>query len=81
MYRKPDSPPLKLFREPRIESTAVLDFFHAFEVLIAPSSNSTSRNLTQYIRYNQIAENTRAHVRMLSAVAPNLASWNLQSLS
>jgi hypothetical protein len=73
MDNRNDSSFSKLFREPKSpEGGAILDFFYAFEGLIAYAGGSTPKCLTEYIRYHQIAENTRAHTRMLSALAPYL---------
>jgi hypothetical protein len=55
-----------------MEETVAFDFFHAFEQLIAYAGESISKNLTEYIRCHQIAETTKAHIRMLSALAPHL---------
>lgn len=74
MDSRDDSGPSRLFGEPKIpESGAILDFFHAFEGLIAyAGAGSISKCLTDYIRYYQVAETTNAHIRMLSALAPLL---------
>jgi len=55
-----------------MEETVAFDFFHAFERLIAYAGESISKNLTEYIRCHQIAETTKAHIRMLSALASHL---------
>lgn len=66
-------PPPRLFGEPKpSEDTAALDFFHAFESLVAHAGGSISRNLTEYMRYHQIVETTQAHIRLLSAFVPHL---------
>lgn len=61
---KPNEPP-KL-----TDAATVSEFFNIFEALIvdAEVDGSTSRNLMQYIRYSQMTETIRVHVRMSTAL-------------
>jgi hypothetical protein len=53
------------------DAAAILDF-NAFESLIAQAGGSTSENLMEYLRYNQMTETIRVHVRMISALTAHL---------
>lgn len=74
-----DSGSLKLVGETKtIEGLAALElfygdlnFFDAFEGLIAHAGESLSRSLAEYIRYHQLVEIFQAQNRIISALTPH----------
>lgn len=73
LQSKTDSPLFELLGQTiNTDAVAILGFINAFETIIAQTGGSTSKNLTQYIIYSRVAETTRAHIHMSSALAPHL---------